>query len=121
MRCNRRFALFAACSLAIALVGCGGYTPSETPNNKREPQAIVAEHLRAVEAGEWDKASSMLSEDYTLKMKGMPFFISIDRAHAFDVHKARKTAFPDFKFNETMESVGTNGVKITVKLTGSIR
>jgi hypothetical protein len=82
-------------------------------------QEIVREHLRAIEAGEWEKAAAMLSDDYTMKMKGMPFFVKIDKSKAFDVHKARKTAFPDFKFNETMTDVGKNGVKITVKLTGT--
>jgi len=116
---DRRPALFVALSSAVLLPGCSGYSPSETPHNTRPTQEIVREHLRAVEAGEWDKASAMLADGYTMKMKGMPFFVKIDKAHAFDMHKARKTAFPDFKFNETMEDVGKNGVKITVKLTGT--
>ncbi len=103
----------------VALAGCGGYTPGETPNNTRPPQEIVREHLRAVEAGDWQKADALLAEGYTMKMQGMPFFVSVDRAHAFDVHKARKVAFPDFQLNEVMEDVGKSGVKVTVRWSGT--
>jgi hypothetical protein len=114
-----RRSFFAATTITLlAAAGCG-YTPSETPNNTRSPQEIVRAHLRAVEAGDWATAATFLAESYTLKMEGMPFFVSVDKASSFDVHKARKTAFPDFKFNETMEDVGKNGVKVTVKWAGT--
>ncbi|MEZ4301042.1 MAG: nuclear transport factor 2 family protein [Polyangiaceae bacterium] len=122
-RALRRLPLLHTTLLALLALlvfsGCGGYTPGATPNNTRPPREIVAEHLRAVEAGDWDRAGVLLSDAYTMKMAGMPFFVEIDRAHAFDVHKARKTAFPDFKLNETMEDVGTNGVKVTVRWSGT--
>ncbi len=119
MKIQRRtwFSLIAFGAFAIA--GCGGYTPAESPNNTRSPEEVVREHLRAVEAGEWEKANALLSEGYSMKMAGMPFFVSIDRAHAFDVHKARKVAFPDFRFNETIENTGKNAVKVTVRWTGT--
>ncbi len=115
---RRRIFLSGAVSFFL-VAGCGGYSPSETPNNTRPPQEIVRAHLRAVESGDWNRANEFLAENYTLKMKGMPFFISVNRADSFDVHKARKVAFPDFKFNESMEDTGKNGVKVTVRWSGT--
>lgn len=109
----------AAAALIAAGLACGNYTPSESPGNTRPVQEIVGEHLRAVEAGEWDRALSQLADGYTMKMQGMPFFVRITRDDALDVHKARKQAFPDFRFNETMEAVGANGVKVTVRWSGT--
>ncbi len=116
---RRQWFVLLATATTVGLVGGCRYSPSETPNNSRAPQEVVREHLRAVEIGDWETAESQLADDYTLKMKGMPFFVVVRRKHALDVHQARKQAFPDFEFNETMEDVGTNGVKVTVRWSGT--
>ncbi len=105
-------------ALVALLTGCAGYTPDPKAPNVRPPAETVIAHLRACEAGDWAAAEAYLGPDYHLKMKGMPFFVSVDRAHALDVHKARKRAFPDFRFNETVESRG-NAVTVTVFLSGT--
>jgi predicted ester cyclase len=101
--------------------GCSSYKPkrNEIANNKLSPTEIVQAHLRAVENGDWDKANSYLADNYKMKMKGIPFFISIKKADALSMHKARKTAFPDFKFNEKIESATDNQVKVAIYLTGT--
>jgi predicted ester cyclase len=101
--------------------GCSSYKPlsNEKANNTQTPTEIVTTHLRAVEAGDWDKANSYLSGDYKMKMKGMPFFVSIKKKDALEMHKARKTAFPDFKFNEKIEYATNNQVKVAIYLTGT--
>ena len=86
---------------------------------KLSPTEIVKAHLRAVENGDWDKANSYLADSYKMKMKGMPFFVSIKKDDALSMHKARKTAFPDFKFNEVIESATDNQVKAAIYLTGT--
>lgn len=108
--------------LCMAMVSaCGTYTPKSArdAHNTRSPKEIVQEHLRAAEAGDFDKANSLLADDYTMKMKGMPFFISIKKPNALDMHKARKIAFPDFRFNEKIEWEKDNQVKISVYLSGT--
>lgn len=105
--------------LATLLCACGGYQPPSQTHNTREVSLVVLEHLRAVEAGDWVRANALLSERYSMKMKGMPFFISIGKAKALDVHRARKQAFPDFKFNETLEPVGPNGIRAVVRWSGT--
>ena len=110
--------------VAIAQVlfsGCGSYKPlsNESANNKLTPTEVVKAHLRAIENGDWEKANGYLAEGYKMKMKGMPFFISIKKKDALDMHKARKTAFPDFKFNEVIESATNNQVKVAIYLTGT--
>jgi len=102
-------------------LGCGSYNPktNEEAKNTKSPTEIVTAHLRAIEMGDWDKANSYLSEDYKMKMKGMPFFISISKKDALGMHIARKTAFPDFKFNEKIKESANNQVKIAVYLTGT--
>ena len=101
--------------------GCSSYKPlsNEKANNKLTPTQIVTAHLRAIENGDWDKANSYLADTYKMKMKGMPFFVSIKKADALSMHKARKTAFPDFKFNEKIESATDNQVKVAIYLTGT--
>lgn len=102
------------------LTGCSGYLPKpDNSSNTKPPLEIVSAHLRACEAGDWQTATEFLSESYSMKMKGMPFFVSIGKSNALDMHKARKQAFPDFKFNEKVESVEGNGVKLAVYLTGT--
>jgi hypothetical protein len=121
---NRTFTTSTLFALVAAImIGCSS-TPSPKSateaHNTRSPEDIVREHLRAVEAGDWTKAASYLADNYAMKMKGMPFFISIKKDNAFDMHKARKQAFPDFTFNEKIEGKeGENGVKIAVYLKGT--
>ncbi len=105
-------------TLVLFLTSCAGYTPNPKAVNAHPPSEIVLAHLRACEAGNWEAAASQLGPEYRLKMKGMPFFVSVNREHALDVHKARKRAFPDFRFNETIESRG-NAVTVTVFLSGT--
>lgn len=110
-------------ALIIALVctACGSYTPKPASEaaNTRSPREIVQEHLRAAEAGDFAKADSYLAESYAMKMSGTPFFVVIRKANALDMHKARKRAFPDFRFNEKIEWEKDNQVKIAVYLTGT--
>lgn len=110
--------LLAALALGAAVLGCGGYTPSLQPRNERPPEETVRAHLRACEAGDWDAALAFLAPDYRMKMKGMPFFVSVERDHALDIHRARKQAFPDFQFNERIAARG-NAVTVTVFLSGT--
>lgn len=75
--------------------GCSSYKPlsNEKTNNTQTPTEIVIAHLRAIENGDWDKANSILAENYKMKMKGMPFFISIKKKDALGMHKAKKMLF----------------------------
>jgi predicted ester cyclase len=106
--------------VAIVSTSCA-YNPKriEDAHNSRTPREIVQAHLRAAEAGDWEKADSYLADNYRMKMKGMPFFISIARQNGLDMHKSRKQAFPDFMFNEQVEWEKDNQVKIAVYLTGT--
>ena len=108
-------------TLPFILFGCASYQPksNEEANNKLKPIEIVQAHLRAVEAGDWEKANSYLADNYSMKMEGMPFFVSIKKADALAMHKARKQAFPDFKFNEKIEMEKDNQVKVAIYLTGT--
>jgi hypothetical protein len=105
----------------LNVTSCGSYSPKATAEarNTRSPREIVQEHLRAAEAGDFTKANGYLAEDYAMKMQGMPFFISIKKVNALDMHKARKIAFPDFRFNEKIEWEKDNQVKIAVYLSGT--
>ena len=110
------FVLFAALSVSCSY----SQKSAADAHNTRPPEDVIREHLRAIEAGDWTKAASYLADNYSMKMKGMPFFISINKDHAFDMHKARKQAFPDFTFNEKIEGTDAgNGVKIAVYLKGT--
>lgn len=82
----------------------------------------VSKHLRLVEAGEWDKALALIAEDY--KLEGLvPFpismFVRIGKAQSLNMHKARKRALPDFKFNETYMDETPESIKFQVNLTGT--
>jgi hypothetical protein len=103
------------------LLACGSYQskPANQANNTLSAKEIVLAHLRAVETGNWEKANSYLAEEYTMKMKGMPFFVSIKKEEALDMHKARKQAFQDFRFNEKIEFEKDNQVKVAIYLTGT--
>ncbi len=107
--------------LLLSFTGCSTYQskPNQEANNTVSLSKIVTEHLRAVENGNWAQAESYLAEDYKMKMDGMPFFVSIKKENALDMHKARKKAFPDFKFNEVIEDTSENQIKIVVYLTGT--
>jgi len=86
------------------------------------PKEITNLHLRSVEAGEWDKALSYISQDY-ITTGVIPFpvslFIKLRKAQALTMHKARKRALPDFKFNEEYQEIEGDRVKIQVNLTGT--
>lgn len=111
--------LVILCSLI--LWSCSGNKPKSNAeaSNTLKPVDIVQLHLRAVEAGDWEKANSYLADNYKMKMEGMPFFVSIKKADALSMHKARKMAFPDFKFNEKVELEKDNQVKVAIYLTGT--
>lgn len=83
---------------------------------------IVEQHLRTVEAGNWDKALSQIAEDYTLTGI-IPFpvslFVRIGKKNSLRMHQARKRALPDFKFNETYLEETPDHVKFQVNLTGT--
>lgn len=113
-------AIFAAL-LTMLLASCASYQPKSNvaAHNTLQPIEVVQAHLRAVEAGDWEKANSYLADDYSMKMEGMPFFVSIKKADALSMHKARKQAFPDFKFNEKIELEQDNQVKVAIYLTGT--
>lgn len=83
---------------------------------------VLFQHLRAVEAGDWETALSHISEQYQLAGV-IPFpislFVRIGKAQALDMHKARKRALPDFRFNEDYIETTDHSVSIQVNLTGT--
>jgi predicted ester cyclase len=83
---------------------------------------IVLSHLRAVEAGEWEKALTFISETYTMT-GAIPFpvslFIRMGKKDAMRMHTPRKRALPDFRFNETILEESPGRVKIQVNLSGT--
>jgi hypothetical protein len=93
--------------------------PADSAQNTKSPAALVQAHLRAVEAGDWPTAESQLAPEFTMQMKGMPFFVKIRFADALAMHKARKQAFPDFTFNEKIDPVAGNSVRVAVFLKGT--
>ncbi|HZI15635.1 MAG TPA: ester cyclase [Myxococcus sp.] len=107
--------------LATTLAACAS-APTPTVNdvgNTRPAVELVRAHLRALEAGDWAAAEAQLSEDFEMQMKGMPFWVEIGRPNALDMHKARKKAFPDFRFNEQVTQEEGNAVTVSVFLTGT--
>jgi predicted ester cyclase len=83
---------------------------------------VVQAHLRAVEAGDWDTALSLIADDY--RLTGIiPFpislFVKIRKQDALRMHKARKRALPDFKFNEQILDEREDMVKLQVNLSGT--
>ena len=83
---------------------------------------ILYNHLRSIEKGDWESANSYVSESY-IATGVIPFpislFIKLRKKDALTMHKARRNALPDFKFNEeVLESTDTT-VKIQVNLTGT--
>jgi hypothetical protein len=93
--------------------------PTTDAHNTRTPRELVVEHLRAVEAGDWDRAEAAIADNFTMQVDKMPRWVSIKRPDALDLHKARKQAFPDFRFNEQIEAEAGNSVRIAVYLTGT--
>jgi hypothetical protein len=83
---------------------------------------IVSQHLRAVEAGEWEKALSYIDDSYTMTGT-IPFpvslFVKITKKDALRMHKPRKHALPDFKFNEKVLAETDEMVKLQVNLSGT--
>lgn len=85
-------------------------------------KAIVQKHLRAVEAGQWEEADALIGEDYV--MTGIiPFpinlFVKIRKKDALRMHKPRKRAMPDFRFNERVLEESADRVKFQVNLSGT--
>lgn len=94
-------------------------TSNQKAGNERAPREVVQEHLRAVEAGDWETAEAQIAPEFTMQMDGMPRWVTIERPNALAMHKARKQAFPDFRFNEKIEREEGNSVTIAVYLTGT--
>ncbi|HEX5748822.1 MAG TPA: ester cyclase [Archangium sp.] len=107
--------------LAPALFACASPPAplTEGAGNTLAPAELVRAHLRAAEQGDWVTAEAHLADDFEMQMKGMPFWVSIGRPNGLDMHKARKTAFPDFQFNEQVVREEGNAVTIAVYLTGT--
>jgi predicted ester cyclase len=83
---------------------------------------IVQEHLRAVEAGDWEKADSYIAGDYIMSgMIPFPFslFVKITKKDSLRMHKPRKRALPDFKFNEKILKESDEMVKLQVNISGT--
>jgi SnoaL-like polyketide cyclase len=85
-------------------------------------KTVVQQHLRALEAGEWEGAAAYIANDY--RFSGViPFpislFVKIGKKDALRMHQARKQALPDFKFNETYQEESDTHVKIQVTLSGT--
>lgn len=84
-----------------------------------EPSAaamLVDEHLRSIEAGDWEAALGDLDESFQLT--GLAPF-PIPKAQAMLVHQLRKTAFPDFAFNEVVLADDGETVELEVRITGT--
>ncbi len=115
--------LYTTGSLLLCLLFSCATAPSpllsEAAHNTKTPTELVQAHLRAVAAGDWQTAQSQLSPEFTMQMKGMPFFVKIPFSEALAMHKARKQAFTDFTFNEKVEATTGNSVRIAVYLKGT--
>ncbi|MBC7869540.1 MAG: hypothetical protein H7Y09_01765 [Chitinophagaceae bacterium] len=83
---------------------------------------IVQKHLRAVEAGDWQTAISSIADDYSMSGT-IPFpinlFVKIKKKDALRMHRPRKIALPDFKFNEKILEESPDHVKLQVNLSGT--
>ena len=106
-------------AFAVSCASAPSAVSAAAAHNTSSPAELVAAHLRAVEAGDWATAQSQLDPAFTMQMKGMPFFAEIPFADALAMHKARKQAFPDFTFNEKIEAVDGNAVRVAVFLKGT--
>lgn len=117
--------------LTVAVIGFVAWTTwnlnrepevRNSPGQWRSAREIVSEHLRLVEAGDWTRADAMITPDFSMTGT-IPFPISlivrIGKAQSMQMHKPRKRAMPDFKFNETVLEESPNRVKLQVNLTGT--
>jgi predicted ester cyclase len=91
-------------------------------NGQENARTIVQKHLRAVEAGNWTDADGYIGENY--RMTGtiplpISLFVRLGKPQALQMHKPRKTAMPDFRFNEKILEESPNYVKIQVNLSGT--
>jgi hypothetical protein len=115
-----------ALAVAMLLLWRDAYPdlPSEQPLQAGQASAkvIVQKHLRAIEAGNWAEADRYIGENY--RMTGtiplpISLFVKLGKAQAIQIHKPRKTAMPDFKFNETILEESSGHVKLQVNLSGT--
>ncbi len=106
-------------SLAFSCASAPAALTGEAAHNSKPPTELVQAHLRAIEAGDFTTAETQLDPQFTMQLKGMPFFVKIPFADALAMHRARKKAFPDFTFNEKIESTDGNSVRIAVFLKGT--
>jgi len=114
--------LLLVVSLSWLTLGCASAPstlPGDAAHNTKSPTELVLAHLRAIEAGDWKTAEAQLDPEFSMQMKGMPFFVKIPFADALSMHKARKRAFPDFTFNEKLDPVLGNSVRVAVFLKGT--
>lgn len=83
---------------------------------------IVRQHLRAVEAGDWEKADSYIDDSYSMTGT-IPFpislFVKITKQQVLRMHKPRKQALPDFKFNERILEETDEMVKLQINISGT--
>jgi hypothetical protein len=90
--------------------------------HKLNLKEIVFAHLKAIEEGDWEKSLSFIADNY--QAEGLvPFpislFVKIGKKDALIMHKARKRALPDFKFNETVIGESEISVKLQINITGT--
>ncbi|MFQ6607651.1 MAG: ester cyclase [Fidelibacterota bacterium] len=77
---------------------------------------IVSALMSAVESGDYETASSYMSEDFTFSG---PVPEPVSGAAWLDLHKRLKQALPDFSFNTSDIEETESGVKMTVSMTGT--
>lgn len=114
----RPFCLVVLC-LTLGCASVPSTMTAEAAHNTKSPTELVEAHLRAIEAGDWPAAQAQLDPQFSMQMKGMPFFAKIGFADALAMHKARKQAFPDFRFNEKLDEADGNSVRVAVFLKGT--
>lgn len=112
-------------ALSLFLSACGGNDTSEVSNSSgtwRSAKEVVLEHLRNVEQGNWQAADAAIADSYSMTGT-IPFpvslFVKIGKAQAMQMHKPRKRAMPDFKFNERILEETPNRIKLEINLTGT--
>ena len=101
----------------------GAASPTEASTGEAstgaEPSAagqLVDQHLRSIEAGDWETALADLDEGFQLT--GLAPF-PIPKAQSMLVHQLRKTAFPDFAFNEVVLADDGEAVELEIRITGT--
>jgi len=90
--------------------------------NRISAKDTAHQHLQAVEAGDWDTALSYLADNYIVTGT-IPFpvslFVKIRKKDAMRMHKPRKRALPDFKFNEKVLEESEDRVKFQMNISGT--